>query len=109
VDNSNRIINSSGHIDAAKNRFNETNCPDFDGTYYTTTIYAYWVDDIGPEEDSTYLTVTKRLMIRIMCMQRQPNLQYHLYRFVCHAHRVHCHRSHGIQTLMRTRMILKIA
>ena len=59
VDNSNRIINSSGHIDAAKNRFNETNCPDFDGTYYTTTIYAYWVDDIGPEEDSTYLTVTK--------------------------------------------------
>ncbi|MEE1033123.1 MAG: hypothetical protein U0L06_00970, partial [Agathobacter sp.] len=24
-----------------------------------TTIYAYWVDDIGPEEDSTYLTVTK--------------------------------------------------
>ena len=47
-DGSKQIINENGVIGVSSTRFTSD-----------TTIYAYWVDDIGPEEDSTYLTVTK--------------------------------------------------
>lgn len=48
ADGSKQIINENGVIGVSSTRFTSD-----------TTIYAYWVDDIGPEEDSTYLTVTK--------------------------------------------------
>lgn len=48
ADGSKQIINENGVIGVSSTRFTSD-----------TTIYAYWVDDIGQEEDSTYLTVTK--------------------------------------------------
>ena len=47
ADGSKQIINENGVIGVSSTRFTSD-----------TTIYAYWVDDIGPEKDSTYLTVT---------------------------------------------------
>ena len=48
------------HADGSKQIINENGVIGVSSTQFTsaTTIYAYWVDDIVPE-DSTYLTVTK--------------------------------------------------